>query len=88
MRKFHAQLKPYLRTVLTQHRAEKGLTQEQMAEALYMTPRSYGSLERGKAGFSAVTLILFLAQLSDEKILAVIRGFAQKLSEYEEKDSD
>lgn len=88
MRKFQAELKAYLHTVLLRERSEKGITQEKMADFLYLTPRSYGDLERGKSGFSAVTLILFLAQLSDEKILSIIRGFAQKLPKYEETETD
>ena len=67
MRKFKTPLQLYLCDVLVNDRHNRKLTQEKMAELLYMTVRSYGALERGKSGFSAVTMILFLALLSDRK---------------------
>lgn len=84
MRKFKPKLQDYLQAVLAKNRSERGLTQEKMAASLYLTPRAYGDLERGTSGFSAVTLMLFLSQLTDKEILSIIRGFAEILPEAEE----
>ena len=88
MRKFKTQLQSYLCNVLARSRHDRGITQEKMAELLYLTTRAYGSLERGKSGFSAVTVILFLALLSDEGIVRVVRDFARLLPELEENEFD
>lgn len=58
-------------------RLEKHLTQEKLAEALYLTARSYQKLERGVHLPCATTLALFLGQLSDQEVLAFVRTFAQ-----------
>ena len=58
-------------------RLEKHLTQEKLAEALYLSARSYQKLERGVHLPCATTLALFLGQLSDQEALAFIRTFAQ-----------
>ena len=57
-------------------RLEKHLTQEKLAEALYLTARSYQKLERGVHLPCATTLALFLGQLSEE-VVAFVRTFAQ-----------
>ena len=58
-------------------RLEKHLTQEELAEALYLSARSYQKLERGVHKPSAITLLLFLRLLSDQEILAFIRDFGE-----------
>ena len=55
---------------------EKHLTQEKLAEALYLTARSYQKLEQGVHLPCATTLALFLGQLSEE-VVAFVRTFAQ-----------
>ena len=57
-------------------RLEKHLTQEKLAEALYLTARSYQKLEQGVHLPCATTLTLFLGQLSEE-VVAFVRTFAQ-----------
>ena len=57
-------------------RLEKHLTQEELAEALHLTARSYQKLEQGVHLPCATTLALFLGQLSEE-VLAFVRTFAQ-----------
>ena len=57
-------------------RLEKHLTQEELAEVLYLSARSYQKLERGVHLPCATTLALFLGQLSEE-VLAFVRTFAQ-----------
>ena len=58
-------------------RLEKHLTQEELAEVLYLSARSYQKLERGVHLPCATTLALFLGQLSDQEVLAFVRTFAQ-----------
>ena len=58
-------------------RLEKHLTQEELAEALYLSARSYQKLERGVHQPCATTLALFLGQLTDQEVLAFVRTFAQ-----------
>ena len=58
-------------------RLEKHLTQEELAEALYLSARSYQKLERGVHQPSATTLALFLGQLSDQEILAFVHTFGK-----------
>ena len=58
-------------------RLEKHLTQEELAEALCLSARSYQKLEQGVHLPCATTLALFLGQLSDQEVLASVRTFAQ-----------
>ena len=57
-------------------RAKMSLSQEKLAEALYLSARSYQKLEQGVHLPCATTLALFLGQLSEE-VLAFVRTFAQ-----------
>lgn len=47
-------------------------SQEHMAEALRISPRSYIDQEHGKYGFSAMTLVYYIFLLNDEEILTFI----------------
>ena len=58
-------------------RLEKHLTQEELAEALYLSARSYQKLEQGVHLPCATTLALFLGQFSDQEVVAFVRTFAQ-----------
>ena len=58
-------------------RLDNRLTQEKLAEALYLTARSYQKLERGVHKPSAITLLLFLNLLPDQEILAFVRAFGK-----------
>lgn len=75
MRVYKEFTKTYLIPLLRPWRKERGLTQEDMAEELRMSSRSYAALERGESGFSATTLLFFLALLTDEELLQVVREF-------------
>lgn len=86
MRKFKSLLKPYLRKILYDSRKEAKISQEQMAAFLRLSPRSYGDLERGKSGFSAVTLIFFLAMLPNDMMVRTVRGFFLLMLDSEEKE--
>lgn len=86
MRKFRSLLRPYLRKILHDSRKEVKISQEQMAALLRLSPRSYGDLERGKTGFSAVTLIFFLAMLPNDVMVRTVRGFFLLMLDSEEKE--
>lgn len=58
-------------------RLDNRLTQEELAEALHLSARSYQKLEQGVHQPCATTLALFLGQLTDQEVLAFIRTFAQ-----------
>ena len=58
-------------------RLDNRLTQEKLAEALYLSARSYQKLEQGVHQPCATTLALFLGQLTDQEVLAFVRTFAQ-----------
>ena len=63
-------------------RTRSGRSQEQMAEALHITVRSYSDLERRRSCFSTQTFIFLLLQLDDAEILQLIeelRQLAEKL---------
>ena len=67
-------------------RQRKGVTQEAMAEKLRISPRSYISLERGKSGCSAATLMFFLLILSNEEILNLCAAFRRQVDEEDAHD--
>ena len=58
-------------------RLDNRLTQEELAEALHLSARSYQKLEQGVHQPCATTLALFLGQLTDQEVLAFVRTFAQ-----------
>lgn len=86
MRKFRKLLKPYLQNVLNLTRHENNITQEDMADFFYMSTRSYCDLERGKSGFSAVSLIILLAFLPNDVMVQVVRGFFDLFLEARENE--
>ena len=57
-----------------------------MAEKLRISPRSYISLERGKSGCSAATLMFFLLILSNEEILNLRAAFRRQVDEEDAHD--
>ena len=63
MREYKEFTKIYLTRRLKPWRENGGSTQEEIAEILRMSSRSYANPERGKNGFSSTTLLLFLAFL-------------------------
>ena len=63
------------------------MTQEDAAELLRMSSRAYADLERGESGFSATTLLLFLAQLSDSEIVELVRAFLKEVLKKENQEA-
>lgn len=60
--------KPVLVQCAQKYRKERRYSQEQMAELLHMTLRSYNDIERECSCFSAASLIFFFMLLSDAEI--------------------
>lgn len=87
MRLYKEFTKTYLVTLLKPWRKARGLTQEEMAEKLRMSSRSYAALERGESGFSATTLLFFLALLSEEALLRVVREFLSEVNRKEQHEA-
>nr|WP_325300529.1 helix-turn-helix domain-containing protein [uncultured Dysosmobacter sp.] len=76
MRKYYKYLlQDFLAEEIRRYRAENGMTQEQMAEALRVSPRSYIDLEHKKYGCSAVTAFFFLIRLDMETLLRLLNDF-------------
>ena len=67
MRKQYTQiLRDYFHNRLIRSRDAMGISQEAMAEILLMASRTYVDLDHGKAGCSALTLVLYLLYVCDE----------------------
>lgn len=73
MRVYKEIAQKYLPPRLRPWRKARDMTQEDAVELLRMSSRAYADLERGESGFSATTLLLFLAQLSDAEIVELVR---------------
>jgi len=66
---------------IRQFRLEHNLTQEQMAEKLRISPRSYGDLERGTMGCSLQTYLQFLMCLPEEERRLLEKEYEQLTKE-------
>lgn len=78
--------KEFLAEYTTDLRKRSGLTQEEMAECLHITCRSYGDLERGRYCFSSTTLLFLLLLLGEEErnnLLAHFRARIEALVQLE-----
>lgn len=67
-------LQDFLRNQILDYRHQNHLTQEGMAEALHVSPRSYFDQEHGRYGFSAMSLVFFILLLSDEDLLKFFKN--------------
>ena len=85
MRQYKLLLQDFLTDRLKTFRLNKELSQEQMAELLHISPRSYIDLEHGKNGFSATSLIFFQLSLPRSEVLRLLDDF-WKLVERKEQD--
>ena len=77
LRRYERQFLVFWVGQVREFRLDNRLTQEKLAEALYLSARSYQKLERGVHQPSATTLALFLGQLSDQEILAFVHTFGK-----------
>jgi len=83
MRIYAALTRKYLSQYTHALRAKLNLTQEKMAEALRITYRAYGNLERGKSCFSAASLLFLLLLLEDAEVLEFLKEFKQRVHHFE-----
>ena len=77
MRRYERQFLVFWVGQVREFRLDNRLTQEKLAEALYLSARSYQKLEQGVHQPCATTLALFLGQLTDQEVVAFVRTFAQ-----------
>ena len=77
MRKYEDLFLAYWTAQIREVRVKKHLTQEKMAEALYMSVRCYQRIKHGIHPPCSTTLALFLNQFPDQEIATCIRTFAQ-----------
>lgn len=68
-------LKDFLADRIKQYRKGHGLTQENMAERLRVSPRSYIDLEHKRYGCSSMTVLFFFLHLNQEELLQLLRDF-------------
>ena len=85
MRQYKLLLQGFLMNQILFYRSENQLTQEQMAELLHISPRSYFDIEHGKYCCSAITLIFFMLILSKADVLDFLDEFRLRA---ERKDTD
>ncbi|HJC50983.1 MAG TPA: helix-turn-helix domain-containing protein [Candidatus Anaerostipes avistercoris] len=67
-------LQDFLRNQILDYRHQNHMTQEGMAEALHVSPRSYFDQEHGRYGFSAMSLVFFILLLSEEDLLKFFKN--------------
>lgn len=61
-------LKSFFHQKLFRSRVNLGITQEEMADKLSMSSRTYVDLDHGKTGCSALTLALFLIYICTDPL--------------------
>lgn len=84
MARYKLILRILFRVELLLYRKSGGNTQEEMAEKLHISVRSYMDLEHGRYCVSSVTLLFFLGTLPDEKKIELIRSFVLHAKEADE----
>ncbi len=88
MAKLKHSIQPFFGDSLFETRRQRQLTQENMAELLLISSRAYRELEKGRSSYSAVTLILFLAQIPAEDAERAIQTWAGILRAFEDNSCD
>ena len=83
MKQYKMLVREFLAGYTEAFRKTQGLTQDKMAEALHITSRAYGDLERGKYCFSAIALLFLLLMLSDDELKAFLEGFRKRVYDKE-----
>lgn len=76
----------FLRTQMYTYRSNHSFTQERMAEAIHVSPRSYLDQEHGKYGFSSLSFAFFLLLLPEEEVLVFLKDFRTMLERTEQRD--
>ncbi len=76
----------FLRKRICSYRYIHFITQEQMAEVLHISPRSYLDQEHGRYGFSSLSLVFYLLLLPEEEVLEFLRDLRILMERTEQKD--
>lgn len=79
-------LKAILKRELKKIRYKRGMTQEQMAEKLGISPRSYLELEHGRRAPSTMSLVRFLLLLREEELFPLLKELWALAEEEEGND--
>lgn len=79
-------LKHILASYADSLRSSRKLTQEQMAEQLRISNRSYSDLERGIYCFSASSLLFLLLQLDESARSSLLEDFRSAVEEMENQE--
>lgn len=87
MQTYQLLLKEFLMGRVYDYRTELHYSQERMAEALHISPRSYVDLEHGKYFFSASTFIFFLSALPEEECLQLLKDLRAFIERIDQHDS-
>lgn len=80
-------LQDFLAEQIRRYRRENGLTQERMAEALRISPRSYIDLEHGRYGCSMMTAIFFLVNLDKEPLFQLWNDLRELVKRADQHDA-
>lgn len=88
MRQYYKRLlQDFLAEQIRRYRRENGLTQERMAEALRISPRSYIDLEHGRYGCSMMTAIFFLVNLDKEPLFQLWNDLRELVKRADQHDA-
>ena len=79
MRKYEDLFLTFWVAQVREFRIKMNLTQEKMSEKLCLNTRNYQKLEQGVHQPSAITLILFLHQLSDQELRTFVHTFGRQV---------
>lgn len=83
MEQYKTSFQAYLGNVVKAIRLRNRISQEQMAELLRITTRSYSDLERNRFCISLLPFIFLLFQLSNEEIIRLVAELRRLTEEIE-----
>ena len=87
MHAYNKLFKPMFQQLAETCQKKLKFTQEHMAEALYISPRSYRDFKAGKYSLSASTLLMLLLLLSDEEVLQFFHQMRQLVEQTDPDES-
>lgn len=67
------QLMLFLSRHVYAYRKRCGMSQEHMSELLMVSPRSYIEQERGRLGFSAVSMTFYIVAMTEEEAVSFVK---------------
>ena len=81
-------VKEFLTSRLTTIRKKLDLSQDKMSELLYITPRAYNDLEKGKYCPCTKSLMFLLLLMDKDEIHQLLMDFKKMVDEVERKDAN